>query len=166
MYLESDHRLLPLISYFLLDLFQYPKHKNLRGINLTDVWNDITPVRHNKYKTRSSNELPLKLLERVISLASNEGDTIFDPFGGSGTTFITSEVLNRRWIGCEIGPVETIKDRFKDIDFHQNVITEIQKSKNELFSEVTRKIRIKNKHWLPETLKGKKVKNITSRTVH
>lgn len=136
----------------------YKNQLNLNGINLTDVWNDIAPVRHSKYKTRLSNELPIKLLERVISMTTNEGDTVFDPFGGSGTTYIASEILNRKWIGCEIGPVETIKARFNDIDFHKNLINEIKKNKNVLFSESTRKIRIKNKHWLPETLKIKKVK--------
>lgn len=136
----------------------YKNQLNLNGINLTDVWNDIAPVRHSKYKTRSSNELPIKLLERVISMTTNEGDTVFDPFGGSGTTFIASEILNRKWIGCEIGPVEAIKARFNDIDFHKNLINEIKKNKNVLFSESTRKIRLKNKHWLPETLKIKKVK--------
>lgn len=133
----------------------YKDKLNTLGINLTDVWYDIPPVRHSKYKTRTSNELPLKLLERVISMASNEGDVVFDPFGGSGTTFITSEILNRKWIGCEIGPVDTIKARFEDIDFHRNVISQIQKDKNILFSEETKKLRIKNNHWLPETLKRK-----------
>jgi len=85
-------------------------------------------------------------------MASNEGDVVFDPFGGSGTTFITSEILGRKWIGCEIGPIDTIKARFKDIEFHKKVIADLQKDKNILFSEETRKVREKNNHWLPETL--------------
>ncbi|MGN7414608.1 DNA-methyltransferase [Paenibacillus sp. SAF-068] len=137
------------------DIHDYGGYKdklNPNGINLTDVWYDISPVRHSKYKTRTSNELPLKLLERVISLSTNEGDTVFDPFGGSGTTYIVSEILKRKWVGCEIGPIQTIKDRFDDIEFHIKVLEDIRKSKNILFSEATKKIRIKNKHWLPETL--------------
>ncbi len=40
----------------------------------------------------------------TISLfATNEGDLIFDPFGGSGTTYIAAEILKRHWIGIEIG---------------------------------------------------------------
>ncbi|MEH7574261.1 DNA-methyltransferase, partial [Cytobacillus firmus] len=73
------------------DIHDYGGYKdklNLKGINLSDIWLDIPPVRHSKYKTRGSNELSLKLLERIISLASNEGDTVFDPFGGSGSTYI------------------------------------------------------------------------------
>jgi site-specific DNA-methyltransferase (adenine-specific) len=134
----------------------YKDKLNINGINLSDVWYDIPPVRHSKYKTRTSNELPIKLLERVISMATNEGDVVFDPFGGSGTTYITSEILGRRWIGCEIGPVDTIKARFDEIEFHKELIRQIQKEKNILFSEETKKLREKNNYWLPETLKIKR----------
>lgn len=130
----------------------YKKKLNKNGLNLTDVWHDIYPVRHSKYKTRGSNELPLKLLERIISMASDEEDVVFDPFGGSGTTFIVSEILNRRWVGSEIGPVDSIIKRFKDIDFHRQQIQDIQEKKNVLFTKEMRDIRIKNKHWLPESL--------------
>jgi DNA modification methylase len=37
----------------------------------------------------------------VIEMATNEGDRIFDPFGGSGTTFLVAELKKRRWTGCE-----------------------------------------------------------------
>ncbi|NLS89757.1 site-specific DNA-methyltransferase [Bacillus subtilis] len=128
----------------------YKNKLNKNGLNLTDVWHDLSPVRHSKYKSRESNELPIKLLERVISMASNEGDLIFDPFGGSGTTFIVSEILKRKWIGCEIGPVDSIIKRFDDIDLHKKQILDIQKKKNVLFTEEMVSIRTKNEHWLPK----------------
>lgn len=134
----------------------YKKKLNENGLNLTDVWHDISPVRHSKYKTRESNELPLKLLERIISMASNEGDVVFDPFGGSGTTFIVSEILKRKWIGSEIGPVDSIIKRFEDIDFHKKQINEIQSKKNVLFTEKMKKLRIKNGFWIPETFETEK----------
>ncbi len=131
----------------------YKDKLNINGINVTDVWYDIPPVRHSKYKNRDSNELSLKLLERVISMASNEGDLVFDPFGGSGTTYIIAEMLKRRWIGVEIGDVSMIQKRFDDIDTQKEFILDIQRNKNTLFTPETRKKRIKNGHWLPETLK-------------
>ncbi|MBO8129618.1 MAG: site-specific DNA-methyltransferase [Peptococcaceae bacterium] len=146
------------------DIHDYGGYKdklNPNGINLTDVWYDIPPVRHSKYKTRDSNELSIKLLERVISLASNEGDIVFDPFGGSGTTYIVAEILNRRWIGIEIGPTDTIIDRFNDIGFHRSLIAEIQRNKNKLFTEEMVEIRKQNGHWLPETLPKRKNKQIS-----
>lgn len=131
----------------------YKDKLNINGINLTDVWYDIPPVRHSKYKNRDSNELSLKLLERIISMASNEGDLVFDPFGGSGTTYIVAEILKRKWIGVEIGDVSLIQKRFEDIETQRKYIRDIQKNKNTLFTSETRKKRIKNGHWLPETLK-------------
>jgi site-specific DNA-methyltransferase (adenine-specific) len=131
----------------------YKDKLNPNGINLTDVWYDIPPVRHSKYKNRNSNELSLKLLERVVSMASNEGDLVFDPFGGSGTTYIVAEILKRNWIGVEIGDTALIKKRFEDIEVQKEYIAEIQKNKNTLFTAETRKKRIKNGYWLPETLK-------------
>ncbi|MBS4207128.1 site-specific DNA-methyltransferase [Bacillus sp. FJAT-50079] len=133
----------------------YKDKLNEKGLTLPDVWKDISPVRHRKYKTRGSNQLPVNLLERIISMASNEGDVVFDPFGGSGTTYIVSEILKRQWIGSEIGPCDLIIKRFDDIDFHRQQIKDIQSKKNVLFTEDMKKIRIKNGHWLPETLKTK-----------
>lgn len=130
----------------------YKNKLNVNGLSLPDVWRDISPVRHKKYKTRGSNQLPVNLLERIISMASNEGDTVFDPFGGSGTTFIVSEVLKRNWIGSEIGPIDQIVERFKDIDSHKVQIKEIQSKKNVLFTDSMRERREKHGHWLPETL--------------
>jgi site-specific DNA-methyltransferase (adenine-specific) len=131
----------------------YKDKLNPNGINLTDVWYDIPPVRHSKYKNRNSNELSLKLLERVISMASDEGDLVFDPFGGSGTTYIVAEILKRKWIGVEIGDTSLIEKRFEDIEIQKEYVAEIQRNKNTLFTAETRKKRIKNGHWLPETLK-------------
>jgi adenine-specific DNA-methyltransferase len=46
---------------------------------------------------------PEKLLERVLFLASNEGDLILDSFLGSGTTAAVAHKMGRRWIGVELG---------------------------------------------------------------
>lgn len=45
---------------------------------------------------------PEKLAYDHIVSWSNEGDVVFDPFMGSGTTAKMAERANRRWIGCEI----------------------------------------------------------------
>ncbi len=130
----------------------YKNKLNIEGMSLTDIWHDISPVRHKKYKNRDSNELPLNLLERIISMCSIEGDLIFDPFGGSGTTYIVSEILNRHWIGTEIGPINGIEERFNQIEFARLKINDIQSKKNQLFTDEMKNFRRKNGHWLPETL--------------
>jgi adenine-specific DNA-methyltransferase len=46
---------------------------------------------------------PERLMERVILLASNEGDLVLDSFLGSGTTAAVAHKMGRRWIGVELG---------------------------------------------------------------
>lgn len=45
---------------------------------------------------------PVKLIEELIKIHSNEGDTILDPFMGSGTTAIAALCTKRKYIGFEI----------------------------------------------------------------
>jgi len=46
---------------------------------------------------------PERLINRIITLASNEGDLVLDSFLGSGTTAAVAHKMNRRWIGIELG---------------------------------------------------------------
>lgn len=92
----------------------------------------------------------MKLLERIISCSSNEGNLILDPFGGSGTTYAVAEVLNRRWIGIELGNCEYISNRLSKLDSDRKHIQEITQNKNRLFSRSSEKLRKKNGLWLME----------------
>lgn len=86
---------------------------NPNGVNLTDVWNDIPPVRHWKFKSkkRTANQLSTKLLERVVSMSTDVCDTVLDPFGGSGTTYDVCERFQRQWIGIELESADVIIER-------------------------------------------------------
>lgn len=98
------------------DIKDYGGHRNKLhpgGLNLTDVWTDIPPVRHRGTKTRSANQLSERLLERVLQIGSAEGDRVFDPFGGSGTTYAIAERLHRHWTGIELGDCEPIARRLR-----------------------------------------------------
>ena len=46
---------------------------------------------------------PERLIERVLTLATNSGDLVLDSFLGSGTTAAVAHKMNRRWIGIEMG---------------------------------------------------------------
>lgn len=46
--------------------------------------------------------VPLQLMEKIILATTNEGDTVCDPFMGSGTTGIACKKLNRNFIGIEL----------------------------------------------------------------
>ena len=93
---------------------------NPNGVNLTDVWNDIPPVRHWKFKSkkRMANQLSTKLLERVIQMSTTENNVVLDPFGGSGTTFDVCERLTRKWIGIEIHSCDVIAERLSTESLH------------------------------------------------
>lgn len=47
---------------------------------------------------------PLKLLRRIMTIASDKGDTVYDPFMGVGSTGVAARELQRNFIGCEIDP--------------------------------------------------------------
>lgn len=46
---------------------------------------------------------PEKLIERILSIATNEGDLVLDSFLGSGTTAAVAHKMGRRYIGIELG---------------------------------------------------------------
>lgn len=133
------------------------KHKmNPDGVNLTDVWLDIPPVRHRKYKKRNgSNELSVRLMDRIIEMASDEGDLVFDPFGGSGTTYAVAEIKNRKWIGIEIGPVDDIINRFETIDEDADYLARIRQHTNCLITDEDLKRRIEKSWWTPDSVRKK-----------
>jgi len=69
---------------------------------LTDVWKDVHRIKHKKDRDQHPCQLPTKLMERIIKIFSDEGDLIFDPFGGSGTTAIGAKLLNRNYVITEL----------------------------------------------------------------
>jgi site-specific DNA-methyltransferase (adenine-specific) len=147
----------------LKDYGGYKDKMNPLGVNLTDVWYDIPPVRHKKYKRRlEANELSIKLLDRIIELSTNENDIIFDPFGGSGTTYITAELKNRKWIGVELGPVDTIIERFGLIEEESLLLSKYRNNYNKLFPEFIKAKRNQLHLWTDDTFK-KAVPNLLSK---
>jgi site-specific DNA-methyltransferase (adenine-specific) len=98
------------------DIKDYGGHRNKlnpEGLNLTDVWADIPPVRHRSTKTRAANELSIKLLRRVLEISTEPGDLVLDPFGGGGTTYAAAEELHRHWVGIELGDCTPIIRRLQ-----------------------------------------------------
>jgi site-specific DNA-methyltransferase (adenine-specific) len=71
------------------------------GINLSDVWEDLSPVRHKKFKHRKPNELPLEIPRRVVKVSGAPRGILVDPFAGSGTSLIAALEGKMRFIACD-----------------------------------------------------------------
>ncbi len=69
---------------------------------LSNVWTDISPlVPWSKERTKHPTQKPLKLMKRIVTIFSNEGDIVLDPFAGSATTLAAAKELNRSYLGFE-----------------------------------------------------------------
>lgn len=69
---------------------------------LTNVWYDISPiVPWSKERNGHPTQKPLQLMERCVTIWTNEGDTVLDFTMGSGTTGEACKNLNRKFIGIE-----------------------------------------------------------------
>lgn len=101
-----------------------------RGVPLGDVW-DI-PFLNPKAKERTGypTQKPLLLLERIISVASNEGDCVLDPFCGSGTTLVAAQSLDRAAIGVDVSQdaVELTRIRLRDPTRSRSRLMEVGRS--------------------------------------
>ncbi|MBE3576087.1 MAG: site-specific DNA-methyltransferase [Limnochordales bacterium] len=71
---------------------------------LDDIWHDVYRVRHRRDRDVHPCQLPLRLMERIVSLASDPGDVVFDGFMGTGSTALAARKLGRRFLGIEIDP--------------------------------------------------------------
>lgn len=83
--------------------------------NTLEVWDDINRMR-TLNTTQSCRRaqmhvcpLQLDIVERIINRYSNEGDLVYDPFGGLMTVPMTAVKMHRRGYGCELNP-----DYFRD----------------------------------------------------
>lgn len=73
-------------------------------VELSDIWTDIHRIKHKRDRDAHPCQLPEKLMERIIKLATRPGDVVFDPFGGAGTTAIAALKLGRKFVVTELDP--------------------------------------------------------------
>lgn len=104
-----------------------PRNMNLHFVNSTESWlyfvyDDTTGTFNNdgkiihdfvetatiglneKKEGKHPTQKPLSLMRHFISILTNEGDVVLDPFMGSGTTGVACRELNRRFVGIELMP--------------------------------------------------------------
>lgn len=104
-----------------------PRNMNLHFVNSTEAWiyftygsrtgtfNNHGQVVHDFFETpvtpagerqfgKHPTQKPIALLNEMIKLLTNEGDVVFDPFMGSGSTGVAALLNKRIFIGAEINP--------------------------------------------------------------
>lgn len=74
------------------------------GRNPTDVWyfDRVNNMTKKKLDLTHPTIYPLPMIVRILKMSSNVGDTILDPFAGSGTSLVAAKILNRKAIGFEL----------------------------------------------------------------
>lgn len=86
---------------------------------LPDFWSIPTINNMAKERLGYPTQKPEALLERIIISSSREGDTVLDPFCGSGTTLFVAHKLGRKWIGIDNSEkaIDLVKHRFKEQNY-------------------------------------------------
>ncbi|MBX3267960.1 MAG: site-specific DNA-methyltransferase [Acidobacteria bacterium] len=75
---------------------------NFRDTHPSNIWTDITvPFWSMPENTDHPTQKPEKLLAKIILASTNEGDSVLDPFAGSGTTAVVARKLGRHFTAIE-----------------------------------------------------------------
>jgi DNA modification methylase len=90
-----------------------------KGVALSSWWGDIDMLRgisSSGERLGYPTQKPLKLLERIIEVSSNENDIVLDAFCGCGTALVAAQKLKRQWIGIDVSPTacRVMAKRLKD----------------------------------------------------
>jgi DNA modification methylase len=78
------------------------KNRNNDKELITDIWWDIHRLKHNTRRADHPCQLPPSLMKRLISLFTNKGEVVLDPFNGVATTTLSAAQMNRKYIGIEM----------------------------------------------------------------
>lgn len=98
------------------------------------IFNCIDWPRDNENEKLHPTQKPVKLLEKLISIFTDEGDVVIDPVAGSGSSLIAAENLNRKAFGFEIKKEFYTKAKkwLTDVKQHKNDMTEFGFSKTKI----------------------------------
>lgn len=100
----------------------YEWDPNVEGAKPRDVIDVPTVNNASSERTDHPTQKPEELIRKLVWASSDRGDTVFDPFGGSGTTYVVCEQLGREWIGCEAEEkyCEMTVDRLESVEHRED----------------------------------------------
>ncbi|MDO8466797.1 MAG: site-specific DNA-methyltransferase [bacterium] len=140
---------------------------------VNNVWNIASLAGSSGERLEYPTQKPEKLLARIISTATNEGDLVADFFCGSGTTLAVAEKLGRKWIGSDLGKfsIHTARKRLIDVqremkkaskDFRAFEILNVGRYERENFLAINNDLRSEEKSKQAERKEKEFVKLIIS----
>jgi DNA modification methylase len=102
---------------------KYPERYNPKGAVLANVWEYPIPTQGiwNRQPLRHFNPLPMGMIDTIITLTTDRGDVVFDPFAGSGTVLAVADYLGRRWLGFEMS-------KRYCADFERNILPTVKEA--------------------------------------
>jgi len=74
------------------------------GRQMKNVWRFQAPGAAEKSHGRHPTQKPLALIDRCLRASTNPGDTVLDPFAGSGSAGVAALACGRHFVGAEIDP--------------------------------------------------------------
>jgi len=83
--------------------FNYKLAKEMNGgKQMRSTWITRSTPRGEKVFGKHPTQKPLDILKRIVEISTEEGDLVFDPMCGSGTTLVAAKELNRKYCGCDL----------------------------------------------------------------
>lgn len=110
--------------------FNYELLFNINNKRMSDVWTLPAVQRWEKKFGNHPTQKPLNVLFRILLSVYKEGDIVIDPFSGSGTTGIASNILSCKYIGIENSEEYIEYSVKRKIDILDN------NSKNQIISKI------------------------------
>ena len=91
---------------------------NPLGKNPSDVWEFPNVKSNHPEKTDHPCQFPVELVERLVLSMTDEGDSVFDPYMGVGSSVIAALMHDRTAYGCDVVPeyVEAARERVRQLD--------------------------------------------------
>ena len=116
--IRTLHKRCRVCHYILQDYGGKKAQMHSYGPLISDVWGDIHRIRHKVRRDEHPCQLPIHLLERLLLMSTDEGDIVFDPFVGTGTTAIAAKKLGRKYMCIDIDPkyVEITNRKLKEAE--------------------------------------------------
>lgn len=140
---------------------RFKRYATVAGGNpIQDIISDIRPVgSHSTERLGYPTQKPVALLKRIIQASSNEGDVVFDPFCGCGTTIYAAEELGRKWIGCDVAILsvklvrEVLTERYRLVEGSYYEVDGIPVSVEQA-EDLFRRDAFQFQHWIVERVGG------------